>query len=339
MYQGKAIWMNGELVPWSEAKVHVLTHSLHYGLAAFEGIRCYKAKGGSAVFRLEEHLERFRNSMKLYTFDIPYTTAQLVDAIRATIRENGLEECYVRPLAYLGAQEVGVYGKKNKVEVAIAVWPWGAYLGEEGLTRGVRIKTSSWARVHPNTMMTHAKISGNYVNGQLAKMEAIADGFDEALLLDVNGCVAEGGGENIFIVRRGVLKTPPTLCILPGITRDTIIELGRTNGCTVLEQPFTRDEIFLADEAFFVGTATEVTPIRELDRRTVGEGRRGPITKDLQDRYFAIVRGENPAYEKWLTRVTPAAVPKGSPAPAGKGRRNGAARQRGPADAALGAGR
>ena len=299
------IWFDGQLVPWDEAQVHVLTHTLHYGVGVFEGIRCYTCTdGGSAVFRLEEHVERLFLSAKINEMVIPFTQDQISQAIIETLKANKLAEGYIRPLCFIGAGIMGVYPGENPIQTIIATWPWGAYLGDEALEKGIRVKTSTFARHHVNVMMTKAKTSGNYVNSVLAKREAIADGYDEALMLDTEGYVSEATGENIFIIRGGVIKTPSLGSVLGGITREALIILAEDLGYSVVEDRFTRDELYSADEAFFSGTAAEVTPIREVDRRTIGAGRRGPVTKALQDAYFKVLRGENPKYGKWLARYT-----------------------------------
>jgi branched-chain amino acid aminotransferase len=296
------IWFNGRFVPWGEANVHVLTHTLHYGVGVFEGIRCYRCSdGSSAVLRLEEHVDRFFDSAKVVQMEIPFSREEISQAILDTLRTNGLQEGYVRPLAFIGDGAMGVYPGDNPVHVIIAVWPWGAYLGDEALQKGITVKTSSFTRHHVNVMMTKAKVCGNYVNSVLAKREALADGYDESLLLDVDGYVAEASGENIFIVKKSVLKTPPLGPVLPGITRDCLITLARDMGYRVQEQRFTRDEIYTADEAFFCGTAAEVTPIRELDRRKIGPGEAGAVTKLLQQEFFRVVHGDNLKYAGWLT--------------------------------------
>ncbi|MBI4563570.1 MAG: branched-chain amino acid transaminase [Planctomycetes bacterium] len=297
----RSIWMDGALVPWDEAKIHVLTHSFHYGAAAFEGIRSYRLDDGrSAVFRLREHIQRLFDSAKILGFKIPYDFDAVSDACVETLIANGLAEGYVRPIAYIGDGVMGVFPADNPIRLVIAAWKWGAYLGEEGLKRGIRVKVSTYSRYAPNSAMTRAKVTGHYVTGVLAKKEAKALGYDEALMLDPDGYVAEGSGENIFIVRKGVMKTTPLTCILPGITRDTIIELARDLGLTVVEQRFTRDEAYIADEAFFCGTASEVTPIREIDGRPIGRGGMGPITHKFQSLYFDAVRGRAERYAKWL---------------------------------------
>lgn len=300
------IWLNGELVDWEKATTHILTHTLHYGLGIFEGIRCYKTDQGPAVFRLQEHIDRLYDSAKITRIPIPYRPEELIEATFDLIRVNDLEECYIRPLAFLGYGRMGLNPIGLPVSVAVAVWPWGAYLGEEGLTKGIRAKISSFTRHHPNVMMTKAKVCGNYVNSQLAKAEAIENGYDEAIMLDPWGNVAEGTGENLFIVRRGDLKTPPLTAILEGITRDSVIELARTMGVGLREEAFSRDELYAADEAFFTGTAAEITPIREVDGRTIGSGKPGHVTTKLQQSFFDVVTGRDPAHEHWLTYVPPA---------------------------------
>jgi branched-chain amino acid aminotransferase len=304
--QTDLIWFDGKLVPWNEANVHVMTHTLHYGVGVFEGIRAYKTvDGSSAVFRLKEHVDRLFGSAKIVGLTIPFSQDEIAAAIIETLQANKLAEGYIRPLAFIGTgQAMGVHPGKNPVQIAIAVWPWGAYLGAEALEKGIRICTSSYTRHHVNVMMTKAKACGNYVNSVLAKTEAIADGYDEALLLDPSGFVAEGSGENVFIVRNGIIKTPPLTSILAGITRDSLIAVATDLGYTVVEQLFTRDELYVADEAFFSGTAAEITPIRELDRRTIGEGKAGPVTKKLQAEFFKVVKGENKKYAHWLAHYS-----------------------------------
>ena len=299
------IWFDGKLVPWAEANVHVLTHSLHYGSAVFEGIRAYKCSdGSSAVFRLLDHTKRLLNSGKIIRMSIPHTAEALAQATLETLKANKMPAAYIRPLSFVGYGDMGVYPGNNPVQTIIAVWPWGAYLGPEALERGIRVKTSSFARSHVNTSMSKAKAAGNYINSILAKVEAKEDGYDEAVMLDTNGFVSEATGENIFIVRNGIIKTTPWTSILGGITRESIMTLARDLGYTVEEQQFTRDEFYIADEAFFTGTAAEVTPIRELDHRQIGAGHAGPVTKHLQQEFFKIVKGENPKYESWLDRYT-----------------------------------
>jgi branched-chain amino acid aminotransferase len=298
------IWLDGKLIPWEEAKVHVLSHGLHYGTGYFEGIRCYQlANGRSAVFRLHEHLQRLADSGKILGFPLPYTVEQLEVATLEVIRANNLKECYIRPLAFLGLGDLGVYAPNNPVNVCIAVWPWGAYLGDEGLTKGIRAKVSSYTRHHVNVMMTKSKTSGNYVNSVLAKAEVKHAGYDEAIMLDAEGYVSEASGENIFIVRGGRIKTTPLTSILPGITRDSIMTIARERGYEVAEERFTRDELYIADEVFFTGTAAELTPVREVDDRTIGAGSRGPITGEIQQAFFDIIKGKNEKYAKWLALV------------------------------------
>jgi branched-chain amino acid aminotransferase len=299
----KFIWMDGKMIPWGEAKVHVLTHSLHYGLGVFEGIRCYKGDQGRAIFRLREHIERLFNSAHITRMKIPFSQKEIIDATVETIKVNELEEGYIRPLAFIGYGEMGLYVKDNPIQVMIAAWPWGTYLGDEGIKNGIRVKISSFARHHVNISMTRAKVTGYYVNSQLAKIEAKELGYDEALLLDPDGFVAEGPGENIFIVRKGELKTVPLTSILDGITRNSIITLAKEDNIPFREERFTRDELYIADEAFFTGTAAEITPIREVDGRKIGAGKPGPITQRLQEQFFSIVKGKNKAHSDWLTPV------------------------------------
>ena len=299
------IWFDGKMVPSDQARVHVLTHALHYGSALFEGIRAYAcADGSSAVFRLEDHCKRLLNSAKILRMEVPYNAEQLAKACVETLQANKLKEGYIRPLSFVGYGEMGVYPGNNPVQTIVAAWPWGAYLGPEALEKGIRIKTSSFARSHVNTSMSKAKASGNYINSILAKVEAKEDGYDEAIMLDTNGFVSEATGENVFIVRDGIIKTTPWTSILGGITRDSIMALARDLGYTVEEQQFTRDEFYIADEAFFSGTAAEITPIRELDHRQIGVGHAGPVTKHLQQEFFKIVKGQNPKYASWLHRFT-----------------------------------
>jgi branched-chain amino acid aminotransferase len=297
------IWMDGKLVPWDKANVHILTHTLHYGLGAFEGIRCYSTPKGPAIFRLDEHVTRLFQSAHIFQMEIPFSEADIRKAIIDTVRKNKLKECYIRPLVYIGYGAMGLYPKNNPIRVAIAAWPWGAYLGDEGLEKGIRIRTSSFIRNHVNSSMSRGKICGYYVNSQLSKKEAIASGCDEGILLDTEGYVSEGSGENIFIVRKGALKTTPLTSILEGITRDSIIAIAKNEGVDVKEERFTRDEIYISEEAFFTGTAAEVTPIRELDGRKIGKGSRGPITKQLQTIFFNAVKGQDKQYDSWLTYV------------------------------------
>ncbi len=297
------IWMDGKFVDWDKAHVHIMTHTLHYGLGVFEGIRCYETGNGPAIFRLKEHVERLFKSAHIFLLDIPYSQKEIGNAIAHTVKINKIKECYIRPIVYIGYGAMGLYPKGNPINVAISVWPWGAYLGEEGLKKGIRVKVSSFIRNHVNSQMSRGKVCGYYINSQLAKKEAITCGYDEALLLDTEGYVSEGSGENIFIVRNGILKTTPLTSILEGITRDSIMEIARDNGIEVIEERFTRDELYIADEAFFTGTAAEVTPIREVDGRTIGAGKPGEITKKVQSVFFDAVKGRNKKYKSWITRV------------------------------------
>lgn len=297
----RCIWMDGKLVDWDDAKIHVLTHSFHYGVAAFEGIRSYETHDGRpAVFRLKDHIRRLVESSKIVMMDVPYDADTLAEACKTTLAANGLKEGYIRPLVYIGDGVMGVYPAQNPIRVMVAVWKWGAYLGEEALKKGIRAKVSSYTRYQPNSMMTRAKLTGNYIGSVLAKREAKSLGFDEAILLDVDGYVAEGSGENIFLVRDGKLKTTPLTSILPGITRATVMQLAREMGLEVEEQRFTRDEVYIAEEAFFTGTAAEVTPIREVDGRAIGKGTMGPITKRIQSTYFDVIRGKVEKHAAWL---------------------------------------
>jgi branched-chain amino acid aminotransferase len=297
------IWMDGKFIDWDKANIHVLTHSLHYGLGVFEGIRCYETDKGPAIFRLDEHVDRLFNSAHIFLMDVPFSKSEIRDAIIGTIKVNRMKECYIRPLVYIGYGAMGLYPKENPVNVSIAVWPWGAYLGDKGLTEGIRVKTSSFIRNHVNANMTRGKVSGYYVNSQLAKKEAILCGYDEAVLLDTEGYVSEGSGENVFIVRNGLLKTTPLTSILEGITRNSIITIAQDEGIKTAEERFTRDELYIADEAFFTGTAAEVTPIRESDGRVIGNGKPGEMTMKLQSIFFDVVKGKNKKYMSWLTRV------------------------------------
>jgi branched-chain amino acid aminotransferase len=303
MNKTEKIWMDGKLANWDDANIHILTHTLHYGLGVFEGIRCYSTPDGPAVFRLKEHVRRLFKSAKIFLLEIPFTDDEISQAIVDTIKQNRLEECYIRPIVYLGDGAMGLFPKGNPVRVAIAVWSWGAYLGEEGLEKGIRVKVSSFIRNHVNSNMSRGKVCGYYVNSQLAKKEAISCGYDEALLLDTEGYVSEGSGENVFIVKNGLLKTTPLTSILEGITRDSVMTIAKDLGIETREERFTRDEVYLADEAFFTGTAAEVTPIRELDGRIIGEGRRGPITEKIQSVFFDAVKGKNKKYKSWLTHL------------------------------------
>lgn len=299
------IWMDGALVNWDDAKVHVLTHTLHYGLGVFEGIRCYRrADGRSAVFRLQEHVDRLFESAHVSDMAIKFTRQQVFDACLDTIRANRLDECYIRPLAYLGQGAMGLYGRDNPVQLCIAVWRWGTYLGEEALERGIRGKISSFTRPGINTSMTKAKIVGSYVNSTLAKREAVLAGYDEAILLDPQGYVAEASGENIFAIKRGKLFTPSLGgSILGGITREAILVLCQELGIPIAERTITRDELYTADEVFLTGTAAEITPVRSIDDREIGSGARGALTKRLQDRFFQLVRGPELLHPEWLAFV------------------------------------
>jgi branched-chain amino acid aminotransferase len=298
------IWYDGKLVPWRDANTHVLTHSLHYGLAVFEGVRAYKTETmGTAIFRLHEHTKRLFNSAKIYQMPMPYSMDEIMEAQREVVRVNNLESAYLRPLAFYGSEKMGVSPKGAKVHIAIAAWPWGAYLGEDGLKKGIRVKTSSYARHHVNVTMPRAKVASTYANSILANNEALDHGYDEALLLDTEGYVAEGAGENLFIVRDGKIATPELTSALDGITWRSVQMLCADHGIPVEARKITRDDVYIADEAFFTGTAAEVTPIRELDGRIIGEGNRGPITEKLQSAFFDIVYGRNPKYKQWLTPV------------------------------------
>jgi branched-chain amino acid aminotransferase len=300
--ESQFIWMDGRRVPWKEATVHVLTHSLHYGLSVFEGIRCYEGSTGSSIFRLREHVERLFASAHASAIEIPFSPKDIEQAVCETVSGNQLRSCYIRPIVFMGYGEMGLYVTSNPVQVAVAAWPWGTYLGEDGLAKGIRVKISSFARHHVNVSLTRAKVGGYYVNSQLAKREVKKAGYDEALLLDTDGYVAEGPGENIFAVRRGILKTPPLTSVLEGITRDTVMTLAQDLRIPVREERMTRDDLYLADEAFFTGTAAEVTPIREIDDRRVGSGQPGPVTRRLQDAFFNVVRGKG-THPEWLTSV------------------------------------
>jgi branched-chain amino acid aminotransferase len=298
------IWFDGELVDWRDAKIHVLTHTLHYGCGAFEGVRAYDAQGGTAIFRLREHTERLFNSAKILRMKIPFSQEQVMDAQREVVRVNKLASCYIRPLTWIGSEKLGVSPKGNTIHLMIAAWSWGAYLGDEGLRRGIRVKTSSYTRHHVNITMTQAKAVSNYTNSILANMEATEDGYDEALLLDASGFVSEGAGENLFVIKGGVVYTPDLSAgALNGITRNTVFAICEDLGLKLVEKRITRDEVYISDEAFFTGTAAEVTPIRELDRIELGRGERGPITEKIQSAFFDIVNGRNPKYAEWLAKV------------------------------------
>lgn len=304
MEKNKKIWLDGRLVPWDRANVHVLTHSLHYGLAVFEGIRCYLCEGqGSAVFRLSDHIDRLFESAHISELKIPFSKKEISSAIIKLIKANGLTEAYIRPLVFLGYGAMGIYPRDNPVRVAVSAWEWGPYLGAEGLKNGIRAKVSSYTRYHVNSSMTKAKIAGNYVNSVFAKREAVSLGFDEAVILDTEGYVSEASGENIFIVKDGVLKTPPLTSVLKGITRESVLTIAKDKGVVVLEERFTRDELYTSDEAFLTGTAAELTPIREVDSRAIGSGRPGPVTREIQNMFFDIVKGRNRDYKEWLWYV------------------------------------
>ena len=297
------IWKDGQLVDWRDATLHMLTHSLHYGMAVFEGVRAYNTVNGTAIFRLKDHTQRLYNSAKIFQMKIPFDMETVIEAQKEVVRANKLESCYLRPLVWIGSEKMGVSARGNTIHVAIAAWPWGAYLGEEGLAKGIRVKTSSYTRHHVNVSMVRAKASGYYINSILANQEVTADGYDEALLLDTEGYVSEGAGENVFIVKHGRIYTPDLASCLDGITRDSVVTLARDMGIEVIEKRLTRDEVYCADEAFFTGTAAEVTPIRELDGRTIGAGSRGPVTEKLQAMFFDVVGGKAEKYRHWLTKV------------------------------------
>ena len=297
------IWLDGKFVPWRDAKVHVLTHTLHYGMGVFEGVRAYKAEQGTCIFRLKEHTDRLFRSAHIMNMKIPFDKDTINQAQRAVVRENNLETAYLRPMCFYGSEGLGLRADNLKVHVMIAAWSWGSYLGADGLEKGIRIKTSSFTRHHVNISMCKAKANGQYINSMLALQEALSCGYDEALLLDPEGYVAEGSGENIFVVRDGILYTPELTSALDGITRDTIIRLANEFNIPLKEKRITRDEVYIADEAFFTGTAAEVTPIRELDNRAIGNGKRGPITEKLQSAYFDLVHGRGEKHQDWLTPV------------------------------------
>jgi branched-chain amino acid aminotransferase len=302
--KAKLIWFDGKFIPWEQAQVHVLAHTLHYGLGVFEGIRAYQTDDGrTAIFRLKEHIQRLFDSAHVMMIDIPFQSSEVQTACCEILRRNEQKEAYIRPLVFLGEGVMGLHPGGSPIQVAIISWVWGAYLGDEGLRQGIRVKTSSYIRHHVNIMMTKTKTVGNYVNSIMAKLEAVHAGYDEALLLDTAGYVCEASGENIFIVKGDIIKTPPLTSILPGITRDCIITLAQEDGLTVKEERFSRDELYLADEAFLTGTAAEVTPIREMDGRIIGPGHPGPITKKMQEDYFALVKGRNQRYQNWLTYI------------------------------------
>jgi len=301
------IWHNGRFIRWEDATIHVLSHVVNYGSSVFEGIRCYSTPGGPAIFRLREHVRRMVDSAKIYRMDLPYPAEELCEAMLELVRANGMDSCYLRPIALRGYGEIGVNGLKNAVDVYIACWNWGKYLGEEALAEGVDVCVSSWTRLAPNTLPALAKAGANYMNSQLMKMEAIVDGYVEAIALDSNGYVSEGSGENIFLVRDGRIHTPPLgASVLPGITRDAIVALARELEIPVVESIVPREMLYIADEVFFTGTAAEITPLRSIDRITIGAGRRGPVTKRLQEEFFAILSGAKPDRHNWLTPVNAA---------------------------------
>ncbi|MFZ9140203.1 MAG: branched-chain amino acid transaminase [Burkholderiaceae bacterium] len=297
------IWMDGQFVAWRDAQIHVLTHTLHYGMGVFEGIRAYETPTGSAIFRLAEHTQRFLNSAKIFQMKVGFDAATLAEATKEVVRRNHLKSCYIRPIAWIGSEKLGIAASTNTIHVAIAAWPWGAYLGEDGLNKGIRVKTSSFSRHHVNVSLVRAKACGYYINSILAHQEVAAMGYDEALLLDTDGYASEGSGENLFVIRKGKLYTPDLASCLDGITRDAVLTMAKDLGIEVIEKRITRDEIYCADEAFFTGTAAEVTPIRELDDRVIGNGGRGPITKTIQDLFFDVVSGKAPAYSHWLATL------------------------------------
>jgi len=298
------IWFDGKLVDWRDARIHVLTHSLHYGMSVFEGVRAYDTAQGTAIFRLPEHTRRLMNSAKIFQMNLGYDFETLMQAQKEVVRSNKLESCYLRPIAWIGSEKLGVSPKGNTVHVAIAAWPWGAYLGEDGITKGIRVKTSSFTRHHVNSSLVRAKASGYYINSILANSEATNDGYDEALLLDTEGYVSEGSGENVFIIRQGKLFTPDLASCLDGITRDAVITMARGLDIEVIEKRITRDEVYCADEAFFTGTAAEITPIRELDNRAIGSGQRGPLTQRLQQLFFDVTAGKSERYRQWLHPIS-----------------------------------
>ena len=297
------IWYNGEFVPWQEANTHVLTHTLHYGGGVFEGVRAYQTDQGTAIFRLQDHTTRLFNSAKIISMELPYSPQQISQAQLDTVRKNNMRYGYIRPMCFYGPEDMGLRADNLKVHCIVAGWEWDAYFGEEKMKNGIRVKTSSYSRHHVNVAMCRAKVNGNYINSMLALNEALQDGYDEALLLDVDGFVAEGSGENIFIVKAGTLFTPELTSVLDGITRDTVIALARSIDIPLVEKRITRDEVYIADEAFFTGTAAEVTPIRELDNRTIGEGRPGPVTQKLQTMFFDLARGKSEMSGDWLAYV------------------------------------
>ena len=305
MEKTEKIWLDGKFVPWHEANVHVLTHTLHYGLGVFEGVRCYQTKKKkSAIFRLHEHVDRLFNSAIVLGIDIPFSQKEIFTAIQLVVRKNKLKECYIRPIVFLGHNQMGLNPNGVDVRVAIAAWPWGTYLGDEGISRGIRVRISSFTRHHVNITMTRAKACGHYVNSILAKTEAVRDGYDEAILLDSQGYVSEGSGENIFLLSKGRLKTPALSCSnLEGITRDSVFDIAKHLKIEVEEGRITRDELYIADEVFLTGTAAEITPVREIDNRIIGNGKRGKTTTRIQKMFFEIVHGSHAKFKKWLSEV------------------------------------
>ena len=299
---GEEIWLDGKFVKWADANIHILTHTLHYGLGVFEGIRCYAgADGRSAVFRLPEHIRRLFDSAKINLIEIPFSPEELEEATLESLRRNNLAEGYIRPLVFIGDGAMGLHPGDNPVRVSVIAWEWGKYLGDEGVAKGIRAKVSTFARHHVNAKMTNGKTCGDYVNSILAKREALLDGFDEAIMLDTQGLVSECTGENIFVVRDGKIRTPPLYSVLDGITRASMIEVARDRGFKIEETQLTRDDLYVADEIFLTGTAAEVTPIREIDHRTIGQGKRGPITEELQTAFFDIATGVDARYDRWRT--------------------------------------
>jgi branched-chain amino acid aminotransferase len=303
--KSEKIWMDGKFIPWHDANVHVLTHTLHYGLGVFEGIRCYQIKSKkSAIFRLQEHVNRLFNSAIVLGIEIPFSKKEIHTAILQVVKKNKLDECYIRPIVFLGHNQMGLNPNGVDVRAAIAAWPWGTYLGDDGINNGIRVRISSFTRHHVNITMTRAKACGYYVNSILAKAEAVRDGYDESILLDPQGYVSEGSGENIFLLSKGRLKTPSLSCSnLEGITRDSVFDIAKHLKIEIEEGFITRDELYIAEEVFLTGTAAEITPIREIDNRTIGNGKRGKITASIQKMFFEIVRGKHTKFKKWLTEV------------------------------------
>jgi len=298
------IWFDGEMIDWRDAKVHVLTHTLHYGMGVFEGVRAYKTDKGSAIFRLQDHTNRLFNSAHILNMKMPYSKEQINQAQIESIKQNNLDNAYLRPMCFLGSEGMGLRADNLNTHCMVAAWDWGSYLGEENMQKGIRIRVSSFTRHHVNSTMCRAKANGNYMNSMMALQEALRDGYDEALLLDTNGFVMEGSGENVFIVKEGIIYTPDLTSALDGITRKTIFTLAEEMGYQIIEKRITRDEVYIADEAFFTGSAAEVTPIREIDNRQIGEGGRGPITEKLQAKYFDVIHGRSPEHADWLTVVS-----------------------------------